>query len=62
MQLGAVLGLKETQMALLDPADHRSHRAGEQQPTTHPRLCLLAGFGFIVAAAFVVHYLFNALV
>ena len=49
-------------MALLDPADHRSHRAGEQQPTTHPRLCLLAGFAFIVAAAFVVHYLFNALV
>lgn len=51
-------------MALLDPTDHGRipHRAGEQGPTTHPRLCLAAGFGFIVAVAVIFHYVFNALV
>lgn len=50
-------------MALLDPTDHTrlSHRAGEHQPTTKPRLCLIAGFGFIVATALVFHVVFNAL-
>jgi hypothetical protein len=51
-------------MALLDPADHTriSHRSGDQQPTTHPILCLAGGFGFIVAAALVFHFAFNALI
>lgn len=49
-------------MALLDPTDHRVRRSDDQQPTTHPRLCVLAGFGFIIAAALAVHYVFNALV
>lgn len=48
-------------MALLDPTD-RSHRSGDQQPTTHPRLCVIAGFGFIIASALIFHYVFNALV
>lgn len=48
-------------MALLDPTD-RSQHSRDQQPTAHPRLCLVAGFGFIVAAGLVFHYLFNALV
>ena len=50
-------------MALLDPTDHgrMSHRSGEQGPTTHPRLCLVAGFAFMVAVALVFHYAFNAL-
>jgi hypothetical protein len=34
----------------------------EHQPTTHPRLCLLGGFAFIIAAALAVHVVFNVLV
>lgn len=50
-------------MALLDPTDHgrMSHRSDVEQPTTHPRLCLVAGFAFIVAVALIFHYVFNAL-
>lgn len=51
-------------MALLDPSDDAfAHRApSEHQPTTHPRLCLLSGFAFIVAVALAVHVVFNVLV
>lgn len=50
-------------MALIHPTDPRlSQRSGEPQPTTKPRLCLAAGFGFIIAVALTVHYVFNALV
>lgn len=51
-------------MALLDPADDRSapHGSGSpHQPTKHPMVCLVAGFGFIILAASVVHVVFNAL-
>lgn len=50
-------------MALLDPADHDRlpRRSDEQDTTTHPRLCLLGGFAFIMVTALVVHYGFNAL-
>lgn len=51
-------------MALLDPTDHgrNSYRSGDQQPTTKPRLCLAAGFAFLVGTALVVHFVFNALI
>ncbi|CAN5316580.1 hypothetical protein BH10PSE1_BH10PSE1_00560 [soil metagenome] len=49
-------------MALLDPADQdKIHRSGEHTPTTKPRLCLVAGFTFLIATAVVFHYAFNAL-
>ena len=50
-------------MALLDPSDDTFARRSqsEQQPTTHPRLCLLGGFGFIIAMALAVHVVFNVL-
>ncbi len=48
-------------MALLDPSDH--HRApSEHQKTNHPFMCVMGGFGFIVATALVVHVVFNVLV
>jgi hypothetical protein len=51
-------------MALLDPSDDgfARHARSDQQPTTHPRLCLLGGFGFIIAAALAVHVVFNVLI
>ena len=52
-------------MALLDPADHGSaaHRpSSSEAPTKHPMICLAGGFGFFVAAALVVHLVFNAIV
>lgn len=51
-------------MALLDPTDHTrlSHRSSDHQPTTKPILCLIGGFGFIIATALVFHVVFNALV
>lgn len=57
-------GTKERNaVALIHPTDPRlSQRSGEPQPTTKPRLCLAAGFGFIIAVALTVHYVFNALV
>ena len=51
-------------MALLDPSDDtfaRRPQSDQQQPTTHPRLCLLGGFGFIIATALAVHVVFNVL-
>lgn len=50
-------------MALLDPTDHgrTSYRYGDHQPTTRPRLCLAAGFAFLVGTALIFHFLFNAL-
>lgn len=52
-------------MALLDPADHGSaapRTSPSEAPTRHPMLCLAGGFGFIVAAALLVHLIFNAVV
>lgn len=53
-------------MALLDPSDDTFARHvssdQQQQPTTHPRLCLLGGFGFIIATALLVHVVFNVLI
>jgi hypothetical protein len=55
--------MKGNAVALIHPSDDRTaHRSGEHQPTTKPRLCLAAGFGFIVGVALLVHYVFNALV
>lgn len=52
-------------MALIDPSDDTFARpisSDQQQPTTHPRLCLLGGFGFIIATALAVHVVFNVLI
>lgn len=49
-------------MALLDPTDLGRSNGDAHGPTTRPRLCLLAGFGFIVGTALLVHIAFNALV
>ena len=43
-------------MALID--DPKSPLARREGP--HPAVCLLAGFAFIIGAALVVHFLFNA--
>jgi hypothetical protein len=48
-------------MALLDPSDHH-HTSSDHQKTNHPFLCLIGGFGFIVATAVAVHVVFNVLV
>lgn len=63
MQSGAARDKKETYMALLDPTDHTrmSYRSGEHQPTTKPRLCLMAGFLFLIAIALAFHFAFTAL-
>lgn len=56
---------RKTQMALLDPADGLSatpRTSQSEAPTKHPMICLAGGFGFIVAAALVVHLVFNAVV
>lgn len=52
-------------MALIDPSDDTFARhvsPDQQQPTTHPRLCLLGGFGFIIGTALLVHVVFNVLI
>lgn len=52
-------------MALIDPSNDtfaRHSSSDRQQPTTHPRLCLLGGFAFIVATALAVHVVFNVVV
>lgn len=51
-------------MALLDPSDHTLVRpaSSDHQKTNHPFICLLGGFGFIVATAVAVHVVFNVLV
>lgn len=43
-------------MALID--DHKSPLSRRDGP--HPAVCLFAGFAFIIGAALVVHFLFNA--
>ena len=51
-------------MALIDPSDDtfaRPNSSDQQRPTTHPRLCVLGGFGFIIATALAVHMVFNVL-
>ena len=55
---------KGNAVALIHPTDNRriSDRAGDQQPTTKPRLCLAGGFGFLILVALAVHYTFNAVV
>ncbi|QTC91558.1 hypothetical protein [Brevundimonas goettingensis] len=51
-------------MALLDPSDDTfaRHPSSDHQKTNHPFLCLIGGFGFIVATAVAVHVVFNVLV
>ena len=46
-------------MALLDPSRSTSPRA-KGEP--HPAVWLVAGFGFIVGAAYAVHLVFNAVI
>ena len=46
---------------------HSAHRASTVHPATgerklHPAIGLLGGFGFIVGAALLVHFVFNALI
>ncbi len=50
-------------MAMLHPNDRAAttHRSDTHERTTKPRLCLLAGFAFLVATAFAFHFAFNAL-
>lgn len=48
-------------MALLDPSEHHHAPSGHQK-TNHPFICLMGGFGFIVAAALAVHVVFNVLI
>jgi hypothetical protein len=43
-------------MALID--DHKSPLSRREGP--HPSVCLIAGFGFIIVAAVIVHFVFNA--
>ena len=51
-------------MAMLHPNDRASteHRSDRHERTTKPRLCLLAGFAFMVTTAVAFHYAFNALI
>lgn len=51
-------------MALLDPSNDTftPSSPSKQEPTTHPRLCLLGGFAFIIATALAVHVVFNVLI
>jgi hypothetical protein len=51
-------------MALLDPSDDTLARpaSSDQDKTNHPLMCVMGGFGFIVATALVVHVVFNVLV
>jgi|GEM_PF-2895500 len=51
-------------MALLDPSDDTFARpvSSDHEKTNHPFICLLGGFGFIVATAVAVHVVFNVLV
>ncbi len=51
-------------MALLDPSDDMLTRrpSSDHHPTTHPRLCLLGGFAFIIAAALAAHLVFNVMI
>lgn len=45
-------------MALID--DHKSPLSPlSRREGPHPAVCLIAGFGFIIGAALVVHFLFN---
>ena len=44
-------------MALID--DHKPSQAHRDGP--HPAICLATGFGVIIAAAVIVHIVFNAL-
>ncbi len=52
-------------MALLDSASRFSTVRDDRQATTkggiHPSICVLTGFGFIVASALAVHVIFNTL-
>ncbi len=52
-------------MALLHSADRVSGSRADARPLPqrgiHPAICLVAGFGFIVASALAVHVIFNAL-
>ena len=43
-------------MALID--DHKPSQSHRDGP--HPAICLMAGFGVIIAAAVIVHVVFNA--
>ncbi|WP_396594252.1 hypothetical protein [Brevundimonas sp. R86498] len=53
-------------MALLHPEDRFSTVRTRNRTTAkggiHPAICLLSGFGFIVASALAVHVIFNALI
>jgi hypothetical protein len=51
-------------MALLDPSDDTLARpaSSDHEKTNHPLMCVMGGFGFIVATALVVHVVFNVLV
>ena len=52
-------GTKETTMALMDPSRPPSPRA---KGGAHPAVWLVAGFGFIIGAAYAVHLVFNAMI
>lgn len=56
-QSGAAFGNEGTDMALID--DHKPPNTHRDGP--HPAICLMAGFGVIIAAAVIVHIAFNAL-
>ena len=56
-QSGTAFGNEGTDMALID--DHKRPQTHRDGP--HPAICLMAGFGVIIAAAVIVHIVFNAL-
>jgi len=47
-------------MSLSHPTQFARHDASSR-PTRHPMVCLVAGFGFMVAVCVGVHYAFTAL-
>ena len=54
-QSGAAFGNEGTDMALIH--DHKPPNTHRDGP--HPAICLAAGFGVIIAAAVIVHIIFN---
>lgn len=54
-QSGTAFGNEGMDMALID--DHKPPQAHRDGP--HPAICLIAGFGVIIAAAMIVHVVFN---
>lgn len=53
-------------MALLHPEDRfstvRTRHRTAPKGGIHPSICLISGFGFIIASALAVHVIFNALI